>query len=79
MASKDADHAALLLALSPKGAPKPGDDSSDDGDDIEKTAASDIMDAVKERDTDALQDALKRFVSSCMSSYDKDDSSDADS
>jgi DNA-binding GntR family transcriptional regulator len=75
MASKDADHAALLLALSPKGAPKPGDD----GDDIEKTAASDIMDAVKERDTDALQDALKRFVSSCMSSYDKDDSSDADS
>lgn len=65
-------NALLIAALSPKGM-KGGDAAPSDGDDdMEKTAASDIMDAVKERDVDALQAALKRFVSSCMTSYDKD-------
>jgi len=65
----DAKHTALLLAL---GAPK-GDAESSGGDDLEATAAQDILDAVKERDATALQGALKRFVSSCMSSYEKDE------
>lgn len=69
----DDKHAALLLALAgPKGSAG-GDDAAAGGDDMEATAAQDILDAVKERDAAALQGALKRFVSSCMSSYDKDD------
>lgn len=70
MAGKD-DTVALLAAHGPpKGAPK-GDAAPDD--DMEATAAQDILDAVKGGDAGALQGALKRFVSSCMASYDKDD------
>lgn len=78
MAAED-KHAALLLALAgPKGSAS-GDAATSDGDDMEATAAQDIMDAVKERDVGALQGALKRFVSSCMSSYDKDEDAGSES
>lgn len=69
-----ADTKALLLALgAPKGMSKGGDDApaKDDGED--DSGAQDILDAIKERDPAALRDALKAFVSGCMSDYDKDD------
>lgn len=68
----DAKGDALLLAL---GAPKgvAGGDSGEKGDDTEASAASDILDAVKADDAEGLRDALKRFVSSCMASYDADE------
>jgi hypothetical protein len=69
----DSKHAALLLALgAPKGMAK-GDDEAPDADSEDDSGAQDILDAIKERDPAALKDALKAFVSSCMSDYDKDD------
>lgn len=70
----DPKHAALLLALgAPKGMAKGGDDAPDKPDTEDDSGAQDILDAIKERDPAALKDALKAFVSSCMSDYDKDD------
>lgn len=67
-----ADTKALLLALgAPKGMAKGGDAAPADSED--DSGAQDILDAIKERDPAALRDALKAFVSGCMSEYDKDD------
>jgi hypothetical protein len=64
----DADIAAALASLGgpkKKGAVVVEEEKS--------TGAQDILDAIKERDADALDSALKAFVSDCMTAYDKDD------
>lgn len=75
MADPSAD--AILSALGPsgKGAPKGKPDAKEEGaeDSIEAAAAQDALDAVKAGDAGAFQDALRRFVSSCMQDYGEDE------
>jgi DNA-binding GntR family transcriptional regulator len=68
MAASDADIMSALAALGgprKKGAVVIAEEKPD--------GAQDILDAIKERDPEALSMALKAFVSDCMTEYDKDD------
>ena len=71
--AKSENKAALLIALAGM-KKKPGTSSSDepseesdtpDNDEIKKTAVDDVLAAVKSNDSDALSDALSRFVKAC--------------
>lgn len=73
MASSDADIAGALAAL---GGPKKG--GAVVVAEEKPNGAQDILDAIKERDADALEMALKAFVSDCMTEYDKDDAPDSE-
>ena len=72
MAKDDqATKSALLLALTPKG--KSDDSEPDKKEDDNAEDAQAILDAIDEKDPDALRSALRGFVSACMADYDKEE------
>lgn len=68
MANSDDDIASALAALGgskKKGAVVVAEEKPN--------GAQDVLDAIRDKDVDALNMALKAFVSDCMTEYDKDD------
>lgn len=72
-------HEGLLVALgglpSKGGKAKGADDEPepDAEESLESQAATDILDAIRSKDKDALADALKTFVAKCMADYHSED------